>query len=91
MSWVVLLVAGLFETVWALALKESDGFSRLRPTVLFIVTLVISMVLLAIALRELPIGTGYAVWTGTGAVGAAIGGMILFGDPAVASRCCRLV
>ncbi len=86
MSWVVLIVAGLFETVWALALKESHGFSKLAPTALFIVTLVISMLLLAIALRDLPVGTGYAVWTGTGAVGAAIGGMLLFGDPAVASR-----
>ena len=86
MSWVVLVVAGLFETVWALALKESHGFSRLGPTALFIVTLVISMLLLAIALRDLPVGTGYAVWTGTGAVGAAVGGMLLFGDPAVASR-----
>ena len=86
MSWVVLIVAGLFETVWALALKASHGFSELGPTVLFVVTLVISMILLAIALRELPVGTGYAVWTGTGAVGAAIGGMVLFGDPAVAGR-----
>jgi quaternary ammonium compound-resistance protein SugE len=78
-------VAGLFETVWALALKESHGFSRLGPSTLFVLTLMISMVLLAVALRELPVGTGYAVWTGTGAVGAAVGGMILFGDPAVAS------
>ena len=86
MPWVVLVVAGLFETVWALALKESHGFSKLGPTALFSVTLVISMLLLAIALRDLPVGTGYAVWTGTGAVGAAIGGMLLYGDPAVASR-----
>jgi quaternary ammonium compound-resistance protein SugE len=85
-SWVILIVAGLFETVWALALKESHGFSKLGPTMLFVLTLVISMVLLAIALRDLPVGTGYAVWTGTGAVGAAIGGMILFGDAAVAGR-----
>ncbi len=84
MSWIVLFVAGLFETVWALALKESHGFSKLGPTMLFVVTLVISMVLLAVALRDLPIGTGYAVWTGTGAVGAALAGMILLGEsPAV--------
>ncbi len=84
MTWVVLLVAGLFEVVWALALKESDGFSRLGPTVVFLVALVISMVLLAVALRDLPVGTGYAVWTGTGAVGAALAGMILLGEsPAV--------
>ena len=86
MSWIILIVAGLFETVWALALKESHGFSKLGPSLLFLVTLAISMVLLAIALRDLPVGTGYAVWTGTGAVGAAIGGMILFGDAAVAGR-----
>ena len=86
MSWVVLLVAGLFETVWALALKESDGFSKLGPTLLFVVTLVISMVLLAIALRDLPVGTGYAAWTGTGAVGAAVGGMVLFGDSVALNR-----
>jgi quaternary ammonium compound-resistance protein SugE len=85
-SWFILIVAGLFETVWALALKESHGFSKLGPTVLFVLTLVISMALLAIALRDLPVGTGYAVWTGTGAVGAAIGGMIFFGDAAVAAR-----
>ncbi len=86
MTWVALFLAGLFETVWALALKQSDGFSKLGPTVIFIVTLVISMVLLAVALRDLPIGTGDAVWTGTGAVGAAIAGMILFGEAAVLSR-----
>lgn len=86
MTWVVLFIAGLFETVWALALKESHGFSKLGPTVLFLVTLVISMVLLAVALRDLPVGTGYAVWTGTGAVGAAIAGMILFGESAVLDR-----
>jgi quaternary ammonium compound-resistance protein SugE len=86
MTWVLLLVAGLFETAWALALKQSDGFSRLGPTVLFVVTLVLSMVLLAAALRDLPVGTGYAVWTGTGAVGAAIAGMIWFGDAAVLGR-----
>ena len=86
MTWVLLFVAGLFETVWALALKESSGLSRLGPTALFVVTLVISMVLLAVALRDLPVGTGYAVWTGTGAVGAAIAGAIVFGEPATLDR-----
>jgi quaternary ammonium compound-resistance protein SugE len=83
---VVLFIAGLFETVWALALKESQGFSRPGPTVLFVFTLVISMVLLAVALRDLPVGTGYAVWTGTGAVGAAIAGVIILGEPATLNR-----
>jgi quaternary ammonium compound-resistance protein SugE len=85
-SWIILIVAGLFETVWALALKESHGFSKLTPTIVFLVALVASMALLAVALRELPVGTGYAVWTGIGAVGAAIAGMVWLGDPAVAGR-----
>ena len=86
MTWVVLFLAGLLETVWALALKQSDGFSKLGPTALFAITLILSMVLLAVALRDLPVGTGYAVWTGTGAVGAAIAGVILLGEPATLSR-----
>ena len=86
MTWVVLFVAGLFETAWALALKQSDGFSKLGPSVLFLITLALSMVLLAIALRDLPVGTGYAVWTGTGAVGAAIAGMVFLGDAATLAR-----
>ena len=86
MAWLVLVVAGLLETVWALALKESDGFSKLGPSVLFAVACVASMVLLAIALRSLPVGTGYAVWTGIGAVGAAIAGMVFLGEAAVLNR-----
>ena len=86
MAWLVLVVAGLLETVWALALKESDGFSKLGPSALFAVACVASMVLLAIALRSLPVGTGYAVWTGIGAVGAAIAGMVFLGDAAVLNR-----
>lgn len=86
MTWVLLFVAGLFETVWALALKESDGFAKPGPTAVFAVALVVSMVLLGVALRSLPVGTGYAVWTGTGAVGAAIAGMVLFGEPATLAR-----
>ena len=86
MTWVVLFVAGLFEVVWALALKESDGFSKLEPTFLFLAALAVSMVLLAVALRQLPVGTGYAVWTGTGAVGAAVAGMVFFGEAATLTR-----
>ena len=86
MTWAVLFVAGLFEVVWALALKESHGFSKLAPTMVFVASLIISMVLLASALRDLPVGTGYAVWTGTGAVGAAIAGMIFFGESAALTR-----
>jgi quaternary ammonium compound-resistance protein SugE len=86
MTWVVLFLAGLFETGWALALKQSDGFSKVGPTLVFLVALIISMALLAWALRELPVGTGYAVWTGTGAVGAAIAGMIFLGESAAIGR-----
>jgi quaternary ammonium compound-resistance protein SugE len=86
MTWVVLFLAGLFETVWALALKQSDGFSKVGPTLVFVVALIVSMALLAWALRELPVGTGYAVWTGTGAVGAAIAGMIFLGESTAVGR-----
>jgi quaternary ammonium compound-resistance protein SugE len=85
-AWIVLIVAGLFETAWALALKHSDGFSKPGPTVVFLVALAISMALLAVALEDLPVGTGYAVWVGIGAVGAATAGMLWFGDPAVLAR-----
>ncbi|MDA0179858.1 quaternary ammonium compound efflux SMR transporter SugE [Solirubrobacter phytolaccae] len=86
MSWVVLLVAGLFETVWALALKQSDGFTKLGPSLVFGAAMLVSMALLAWALRDLPVGTGYAVWTGTGAVGAAVAGIVLLGDSAALTR-----
>lgn len=86
MAWVFLLVAAGFEVVWAISLKESDGFSRLVPTLLFAVAAPASLVLLALALRDLPVGTAYAVWTGTGAVGAAIVGMILLGESAALVR-----
>jgi quaternary ammonium compound-resistance protein SugE len=86
MTWVVLFLAGLFETVWALALKDSQGFSKIGPTMVFLGALIISMVLLAWALRDLPVGTGYAVWTGIGAVGAALAGMILLGESAALGR-----
>ena len=86
MAWILLFAAGALETVWAVALKKSDGLSELAPTVLFTVALVGSMALLAMALRTLDLGVGYAVWTGTGAVGAAIAGVALFGDPATLSR-----
>lgn len=86
MPWVLLAVAGLFETVWALAMKQSDGFTKAGPTALFVVAMIVSMVLLALALRDLPVGTGYAVWTGIGAVGTAIAAMAFFGEPATLAR-----
>lgn len=76
MAWIMLVAAGLLEVVWAIAMKRSDGFSRIPETVVFLVALVSSMGLLSLALRSLPVGTGYAVWTGIGAVGAAIVGIV---------------
>jgi quaternary ammonium compound-resistance protein SugE len=80
MAWVYLFVAGIFETAWAIGLKYSAGFTRLGPTIFTILTMAISLYLLALALRTLPVGTGYAVWTGIGTVGAAILGILLFDE-----------
>lgn len=82
MAWVVLVVSGMFEAVWATALGRSDGFSRLVPSLVFLVGLVVSMGGLAIALRELPTGTAYAVWVGVGAVTTATWAMAVDGEPA---------
>jgi len=86
MAWVYLAFAGLLEIVWAIGLKYTEGFSRLLPSAITIVGMIGSVVLLGLALRDLPVGTGYAVWTGIGTVGAAILGMILFNEPATAMR-----
>jgi quaternary ammonium compound-resistance protein SugE len=86
MAWIYLAAAGLLEIVWAIGLKYTDGFTRLTPTVITIGAMVASVALLGIALRDLPVGTGYAVWTGIGTVGTAILGMIVFNEPATALR-----
>ncbi|MBT3069135.1 quaternary ammonium compound efflux SMR transporter SugE [Rhodoferax sp. U11-2br] len=86
MNWLVLLVAGLFEVGWAVGLKYTDGFSRLWPSVGTVVAMAISVGLLGWAMRDLPVGTAYAVWVGVGAVGTAIVGMILLGEPVSAAR-----
>ncbi|HEX8337984.1 MAG TPA: quaternary ammonium compound efflux SMR transporter SugE [Pyrinomonadaceae bacterium] len=86
MAWVYLLVAGLMEVAWAVGLKYTQGFTRLWPSVWTAVALVLSMVLLAAALRTLPLGTAYAVWTGIGAVGTAALGVALFGESASPAR-----
>lgn len=80
MAWLVLFAAGLCEIGWAVGLKYTEGFSRLVPSVLTVGAMVVSMVLLGVALKTLPVGTGYAVWTGIGAVGTAVLGIILFGE-----------
>ena len=86
MAWVYLVIAGFFEMGWAIGLKYTDGFTRIVPTALTVAAMIISVVLLGLALRDLPVGTGYAVWTGIGTVGTALLGMYLFGDPATAGR-----
>jgi quaternary ammonium compound-resistance protein SugE len=86
MAWLILFVAGLFEIGWAIGLKYTDGFTRLVPSVLTVVAMAVSVILLGVALKTLPVGTAYAVWTGVGAVGTAILGIYLFGDPATTAR-----
>lgn len=86
MAWAVLIVAGLFEAAWAVAMKESHGFTRLWPTAIFAVTALISMVGLSYAMRDLPAGPAYAVWTGIGAALTATIGMIWLGDGASVAR-----
>ncbi len=80
MAWLILLVAGVCEIGWAVGLKYTEGFTRLVPSVLTAGAMIVSLVLLGIALKTLPVGTGYAVWTGIGAVGTAILGIVLFGE-----------
>ncbi|PWU44201.1 ligand-binding protein SH3 [Micromonospora globispora] len=86
MAWIVLVLSGLLETAWAVALDRSAGFSRLLPSVVFAITLLLSMAGLAYALREIPVGTGYAVWVGIGAVGTALVGMLALNEPASLPR-----
>jgi quaternary ammonium compound-resistance protein SugE len=80
-AWIWLTLAGLFEIVWAIGLKYTNGFSRLWPSVVTIGAMVVSVYFLGLAVRTIPIGTGYAVWTGIGAVGVAILGIVLFNEP----------
>jgi quaternary ammonium compound-resistance protein SugE len=80
MHWIILFVAGLFEVAWAIGLKYTEGFSKLWPSVFTIICMIISMALLAYAVKQLPIGTAYAVWTGIGAIGTAVLGIILFDE-----------
>lgn len=86
MAWIYLAFAGLMEIAWALALKQSEQFTQLVPSVIFVITAIISMVLLGLALKDIPIGTAYAVWTGIGAAGVAIAGIILFSEPTTLIR-----
>ncbi|MBA1195164.1 quaternary ammonium compound efflux SMR transporter SugE [Pseudomonas entomophila] len=80
MSWIILFFAGLFEVGWAVGLKYTDGFTRPLPTVLTVAAMAVSLGLLGLAVKELPLGTAYAIWTGVGAVGTVIAGILLFGE-----------
>jgi quaternary ammonium compound-resistance protein SugE len=86
MAWIYLLIAGLFEVGWAIGLKYTDGFSRLGPSVATVVLMIASFAMLGLALRTLPLGTAYAVWTGIGTMGTVLLGIILFQEPAEALR-----
>ncbi|EFC0411665.1 quaternary ammonium compound efflux SMR transporter SugE [Escherichia coli] len=90
MSWIILVIAGLLEVVWAVGLKYTHGFSRLAPSVITVTAMIVSMALLAWAMKSLPVGTAYAVWTGIGAVGAAITGIVLLGESANPMRLASL-
>ncbi len=86
MAWTLLLVAGVLEIGWAIGLKYTDGFTRLVPSALTLIAMIASVVFLAIAMRTIPVGTAYAVWTGIGATGTVLLGIVLFGEPASAAR-----
>ncbi|EPC9995676.1 quaternary ammonium compound efflux SMR transporter SugE [Enterobacter ludwigii] len=90
MSWIILVIAGLLEVVWAIGLKYTHGFTRLTPSVITLTAMIVSIVLLSWAMRSLPVGTAYAVWTGIGAVGAAITGILLLGESASLARIASL-
>lgn len=86
MAWTYLFVAGLLEIAWAIGLKYTEGFSRLWPTIGTVTAMILSIAFLGLALKSLPVGTAYAIWTGIGAVGTVILGIILFAEPATALR-----
>lgn len=86
MAWTYLVLAGLFEIGWAIGLKYTEGFTRLVPSILTVACMAISVLLLGLALKTLPVGTGYAIWTGIGTVGTALLGIYLLGEPATAMR-----
>ncbi len=86
MAWIYLIIAGLLEIVWAFAMKQSQGFSRLTPTIVTLVAMIGSFALLSLSMRSLPLGTAYTIWTGIGAVGALLAGVVFLGEGASAMR-----
>jgi len=90
MAWILLIIAGLLEVGWAIGLKYTEGFTRLWPSFFTLASMVLSVVLLGVAMKSLPVGTSYAVWVGIGAIGTAILGIVLFAEPATAGRLASL-
>lgn len=86
MAWIMLILAGIFEVVWAYSMKLSDGFSKLIPSIITLIFMILSFVLLAYAMRTLPLGTAYTIWTGIGAVGSFLVGIFILGEPTSAMR-----
>ncbi|MBP3402757.1 MAG: multidrug efflux SMR transporter [Alphaproteobacteria bacterium] len=86
MAWIYLLGAGIFEMVWVVAMKYAEGFTKIVPSVIMIIGMIFSVGLLGLAVKTIPLGTGYAIWTGIGAVGAVTYGMIFFGEPVTVLR-----
>lgn len=86
MSWIVLIFAGIFEIVWAYSMKLSEGFSRIGPSIITLIFMILSFALLAYAMRTLPLGTAYTIWTGIGAIGSFLVGIFILGEPATAMR-----
>lgn len=86
MAWIILIFAGLFEIVWAYSMKLSEGFTRLTPSIVTLVFMILSFILLAYAMKTLPLGTAYTIWTGIGAVGSFLVGVFVLGEPASAMR-----
>ena len=86
MAWFLLFLAGIFEIVWAAAMKQSDGFTKLNYSIITILGMIVSIVLLSISMKSLPLGTAYTIWTGIGAVGAFVVGILILGEPAHLSR-----
>ncbi|MBF4521124.1 MULTISPECIES: quaternary ammonium compound efflux SMR transporter SugE [Acinetobacter] len=86
MAWIMLILAGIFEVVWAYSMKLSDGFSKLTPSIITLIFMILSFVLLAYAMRTLPLGTAYTIWTGIGAVGSFLVGIFILGEPTSAMR-----
>ena len=86
MAWAILILAGVFEVIWAYSMKMSEGFTRLTPSVVTIVFMILSVVLLSISMRTLPLGTAYTIWTGIGAIGSFVVGIIILNEPITAMR-----